>query len=241
MLTLQCPHCAASYELAADSIGPEGRKVRCSACQTRWMAYPPDAVLEEGQEPSSEACDVAEPEPAEAAPAPVPEPSTPPARLPWHQRMRAPEGSARSRRPLMAAAAVAACLVAAVGLRKSIVSAVPETGRVFAAFGLPVNLSGLDLREIKGGLFNEGGTELLVVQGEIVNVTGATRAVPRLKFSVLDARGQEVYSWTAQADARELKPGEAQVFRRRLASPPPEGREVLVRFAGKNDLLALAK
>lgn len=209
------------------------------------MAYPVDGAATEADHPSVEETATNEPATAVTEPPLVvapPAPPAPSAPLPWHQRMHAPTtGRAGSRRLMIAVAGLAACLVAAVGLRKGIVSAVPETGRMFAAFGLPVNLSGLDLRQIKGGLFSEGGTELLVVQGEIVNITGATRTVPRLKFSVLDARGQEIYAWTAQADARELKPGEAQVFRRRLASPPPEGREVLVRFAGKNDLVALSR
>ncbi|HRK24110.1 MAG TPA: DUF3426 domain-containing protein [Beijerinckiaceae bacterium] len=232
MLLIKCPACAASYELPESSFGPEGRKVRCTACRTLWLARP--AGSEEPAEPAAEAIEETE----GATPVPQMMPVERP--RPWHQRIRPAGQTSSFRRPLVIVAALAACLVVAVGLRKSIVERLPDLGRVYAAFGLPVNLSGLALRQIKGGLVQEGNVELLVVQGEIVNVSPLPRPVPRLKFALMDAKGHEIYSWTAQPDTKDLQPGTMQSFRRRLASPPPEAVEVLVRFASKDDLLALA-
>lgn len=233
MIRITCPACLAEYDLSVQSVGPAGRKVRCSSCHTQWLVEPPATGLEETR---------TEPE-VTSTPAEIAEPPTArsPRRRPWHDRIAMPDGPARARWPAAAAIALLALGTGLVAFRKPIVARAPETGRVYAALGLPVNLTGLALQDVKSGIFSEGGTELLVVQGIIANVTGDTRSVPRLKFTIRDGKGVDIYSWTAQADAKDLKPGETQTFRRRLASPPAEGAEVLVRFASKADLIALAK
>jgi hypothetical protein len=43
--------------------------------------------------------------------------------------------------------------------------------------------------------------------------------------------GLELYTWTNEPPRKTLAPAETARFRARLASPPAEGREVLVRFA----------
>lgn len=163
-------------------------------------------------------------------------------KMPWHLRMNA-DAVPRARGnagPLLAVTALAAVLATGVGLRKSVVAAVPETAGLFAALGVPVNLRGLELKDVKSGVFTESSVELLVVQGEISNPTSKPKDVPPLLFTVRDAKGMPVYSWSASADIRTLEPGGKATFRRRLASPPAEGMDVLVRFAGKPEQLALA-
>jgi hypothetical protein len=60
--------------------------------------------------------------------------------------------------------------------------------------------------------------------------------VPRLRFAVRNASGNEVYSWTALPNRSLLAPGETLPFQSRLASPPPETHDVLVRFFNRHDL-----
>ncbi|MCA0423227.1 MAG: zinc-ribbon domain-containing protein [Proteobacteria bacterium] len=232
MIRICCPSCATAYDLPDASIGPGGRKVRCAACQTLWLAEPTAATDAEA---------VTDPAPAPAVEAPAIPPPPAPRRRPWHERIGEKAAPTRARWPYVAAILLLLAGGGLVGFRKSVVARAPETGRIYAALGLPVNLSGLALRNVRSGVFSEGGTDLLVVQGEIANVAGDTRLIPRLLFSIRDSRGIEIYHWTAQADSKDLKAGETQTFRRRLASPPPEGANVLVRFAGKGDLLAMAK
>ncbi len=50
--------------------------------------------------------------------------------------------------------------------------------------------------------------------------------------------GQEVYAWTALPERSLLSPGETMTFRSRLASPPPDTRDMLVRFFNRRDLVA---
>lgn len=153
---------------------------------------------------------------------------------PWHLRV----GTGRRRQassPVFALVMVAALAATVLGLRRNIVAAMPETAVLFSGLGLPVNLRGLDLNGVKSGIFPDQGMDVLVVQGEIANVTKHRQNVPPLRFTVRDARGMEIYSWVAAADVTRLDPGAKATFRRRLASPPPEGADVMVRFAGKPD------
>jgi hypothetical protein len=77
-----------------------------------------------------------------------------------------------------------------------------------------------------------------VVEGNIASASTRAVEVPRLRFSVRNRSGQEVYAWTALPTRTVLAPGETLPFRSRLASPPPDARDVLVRFFNRRDLVA---
>jgi len=120
--------------------------------------------------------------------------------------------------------------------RVTMVRSFPQTASLFAAIGLPVNLRGLIFENVKSsGEFLDGVT-VMVVQGTIVNLTGKTLEVPRLRFALRSASGHEVYAWTALPTRTMLSPGEELPFRSRLASPPPDGRDVIVRFFNRRDI-----
>jgi hypothetical protein len=70
----------------------------------------------------------------------------------------------------------------------------------------------------------------------IVAQTRKPVELPRLRFSVRDAHGTEIYAWNAVLEQAALKPGENAWFRSRLASPPAEGRSIDVRFFNRQDL-----
>ena len=53
-----------------------------------------------------------------------------------------------------------------------------------------------------------------------------------------NAARQEIYSWTAAPARTVLSPGEVIPFRSRLASPPTDAQDVLVRFVNRRDVLA---
>jgi hypothetical protein len=79
---------------------------------------------------------------------------------------------------------------------------------------------------------------VLVVEGAVANIARTSLEMPRLRFAVRNDRGAEVYAWTAPAARTMLNPGEQVPFRSRLASPPGEGREVIVRFFNRRDSAA---
>lgn len=119
--------------------------------------------------------------------------------------------------------------------RAEVVQAMPQTASLFAAIGLPVNLRGLVFTDVKTMKEMQDGVPVLVVEGAIANVTTRPTDVPRLRLAMRDAAGLEVYTWTAQPPSPTLAGGETQPFHTRLASPPAEGRDVLVRFLTRRD------
>ncbi len=125
-----------------------------------------------------------------------------------------------------------------LGWRSDVVRALPQTASLYAAMGLPVNLRGLAFDGVVTTTEQHEGVPIIAVEGNIVNKAGKTVNVPHLKFILRNAAKQDIYSWTAVPPRQVLPPGEAVSFRARLASPPPETRDVLVRFVNRRDLLA---
>jgi predicted Zn finger-like uncharacterized protein len=124
-----------------------------------------------------------------------------------------------------------------IGWRADFVRAMPQTASFYALIGMPVNLRGLDFDSLTTASEQHEGVPILVVEGNIVNDTNKTADVPHVRFAVRNAARQEIYSWTAVPSRTMLPPGEAIAFHSRLASPPPDAHDVLVRFVNRYDML----
>lgn len=135
-----------------------------------------------------------------------------------------------------ACAGMAALLLALVIWRVDIVRLLPQTATFYRMAGLDVNLRGLAFKDIKITNETVEGKLVLVIEGMIVGQTSKPVELPRLRFSVRDEQGAEIYAWNAVLEQPVLKPGETAYFKSRLASPPPEGRNIDVRFFNKRDL-----
>lgn len=125
-----------------------------------------------------------------------------------------------------------------VGWRNDVVRILPQTASFYSMLGLSVNLRGLAFDGVTTTTEQHDGVPILVVEGSVVNDTRKIVDVPRLKFVVRNSANEEVYSWTAVPPRATLPPGEAIAFRSRLASPPTDGRDVLVRFVTRHDIIA---
>jgi predicted Zn finger-like uncharacterized protein len=119
--------------------------------------------------------------------------------------------------------------------REQVVRTVPDSASVYERIGLPVNLRGVEFRDVKGANEVVDGVVVLVVEGQLVNITSRAADLPRLRLAVRDAGGKEIYTWTATPPAPRLEAGQAVPFRSRLASPPPDGASVEVRFFTRID------
>jgi predicted Zn finger-like uncharacterized protein len=139
-----------------------------------------------------------------------------------------------------ACAAMGALIMAVTIWRAEIVRLLPQTATFYNMVGLEVNLRGLAFKDIKISNETVDGKPVLVIEGTIVGQTRQPVELPRLRFSVRDAQGAEIYAWNAVLEQPVLKPGERAYFKSRLASPPPEGRNIDVRFFNKRDLAGQA-
>jgi predicted Zn finger-like uncharacterized protein len=124
-----------------------------------------------------------------------------------------------------------------VGWRSDFVRAMPQTASFYASIGLPVNLRGLNFENLAITTEQHESVPILVVDGSIVNATHNVADVSHLRFAVRNAARQEIYSWTAVASRPMLRAGEAVSFHTRLASPPPDAHDVMVRFVNRYDIM----
>jgi hypothetical protein len=120
--------------------------------------------------------------------------------------------------------------------RVEVVHLLPQTAAFYKLMGFDVNLRGLSIKDVKVTSETVEGKPVLVIEGTITGETRKAVELPRLRFSVRDAQGAEIYAWNTVLDQAVLKPGETAWFKSRLASPPPEGRNIDVRFFSKRDV-----
>ena len=288
-MLITCTNCATSYQVAASSLGPSGRSVRCARCQHMWFAANTDAMADVAEahradlaaigevspppEATPEFPPTAPPEAAEAAqaltdeadvsppawPAPAPDdaPAPPVIEAPplvpvapttgddiesvaarRDQRHAAHRRRWERSRWIVAILTLLAIHLMLIGWRTDVVRWLPQTASLYAAVRLPVNLRGLVFTSVTTERETHEGVEVLVVEGAIVNDFKRAVEVPRLRFSVRNKSGYEIYSWTALPNRNALLPGESLPFRSRLASPPREADRVQVRFFNRRDLSA---
>ncbi|HVL71403.1 MAG TPA: DUF3426 domain-containing protein [Beijerinckiaceae bacterium] len=204
----------------------------CPACASEYT-IDPGLVRADGRTVRCSACRETWFVPPPEAPAAPARPSRP---------LRAQRAARKRRFPsgLAAAALIGAVCGGAVVGREAVVRALPETARLYAGIGLPVNLRGLALAGVASEVVVAGEDRILVVEGEIANPGRRALPVPLLELAVQDERGRPLYTWTSEAPQGTLAPAESTRFRVRLAAPPPEGRRVFVRFAPPRDGTAVA-
>ena len=135
-----------------------------------------------------------------------------------------------------ACAAMGALVLALVIWRVDVVRLLPQTAAFYKMAGLEVNLRGLRFKDVKVSSETFEGKTVLVIEGAIVGEAGKAVELPRLRFSVRDAQGAEIYAWNAVLQQPVLRPGERALFKSRLASPPAEGRNIDIRFFNKRDV-----
>jgi len=160
---------------------------------------------------------------------------------PWFRRLFRPripfKGARRSFVNLpIACAAMGALAVALLVWRVDMVRLMPQTAGFYKMVGLDVNLRGVSFKDVKVSTETVDGKQVLVIEGAIVGDTRRSVDLPRLRFSVRDAQGAEIYAWNTVLEQSLVRPGERIQFKSRLASPPAEGRNIDIRFFNRRDV-----
>jgi len=159
----------------------------------------------------------------------------------WFRKLLRPPALLRaSGKPLIglptACAAMGALVLALIIWRADVVRLLPQTATFYKMAGLEVNLRGLMFKDVKITTETVEGKQVLVIEGMITGEARKPVELPRLRFSVRDAQGAEIYAWNTVLEQTVLRPGERAAFKSRLASPPPEGRNIDIRFFNKRDM-----
>ena len=213
-----CKTCSNSYHIPDEILGDEARQFRCSGCGGCWVLRPRATLAASAASTRGE--------PARRlgrAPAPGPGLGRRVARL--ARKLAAP----------LAAAGLLAGSMTAIGARKSIVAVVPLAAGVYAAMGLPVNLRGLAIENVRARVAQSGDKKILLVEGALVNLRADETAAPDLRIALRAADGRELYAWTTRAPKGRLARGERVRFTARLAAPPEGVEDALVKFVARGD------
>lgn len=210
-MLLECPACAARYNVPDGTVSAEGRAVRCAKCGHGWRAMP-------------DAASTPEPEPAAVAPEPEPEPIVETFDEP------APRPNTGRRWTLLAAGIGALLLAAAIALQ------FVGVDRLRAQLGLGRGGSAVALllevprkperRQLASG------NELFALSGRIVNPTRDRQSVPDIQAELQDAQGRIVYSWIITPPTRILAPGATAEFDAAEVDVPKGAQELKLSFVG---------
>lgn len=171
-------------------------------------------------------------------------PSEPPPPMPRHVAKPVARPSLLARLMALAAvplnlmatpAGIAALSFAIIGYgiwqRDRVVMAVPSLSGVYELVGLPANIRGLKVEAVRSELATDGQTRFMVVEGRIISLKAERVTVPQIELVVRDAQKKPLYTWSLEPPRPTLIPGDEMKFRARLASPPEQSHDVVVRFS----------
>jgi predicted Zn finger-like uncharacterized protein len=230
-MIIACPSCDTRFEVNAAAFPPGGRKVKCARCAHVWHAASPAGVPVQ-----ADAIELEEPMPETIAPPTVvPRVEETPDVMIWAGSDIPPRRSSRLQTIGIAAACIAVLAAGLTIFRESVVAFVPAIGPAYAAIGLPVDLSGLNL-EIEAQAMEEAGdgATTLVVKGRVANVSSEERPVPQIRATLFSKENAELHSWTFDPGVKTLKPGETHEFEQKLAQPPADTYQVYAHFADES-------
>lgn len=222
-MQLSCPNCGTTYQVPDNAIGPNGRKIRCRACDTSWFEpgrTDPPATLPD----TAPAVSI----PFVPQPAPAPEPagaeSAPD---------EAEEAVAPRRRRMRGPWLLLGLVVLVVLLGGVIATVVMGPDQVATRLGIGdrrVPLGIAITREPDWRMI-AGGSQLFAVSGRIWNPTSVAQPVPDIRAELKDATGRTVYAWTITRPVPRLAPGQAVSFDGAAVDVPPSSSRVNVAFA----------
>lgn len=208
-MILTCPSCETHYFAADDSIGPEGREVKCASCGHAWFVEAPAGGRSGGPARSS-VLDT------------------------YRERLRA-----RRRKRSRAAATLSWLLVAGLGAagvagawvyREDVVRTWPEAASAYGWLGVKVNAYGLDFDAIERSRTFRGTIPVLSVSADVVNVSDRVQTPPRVRVGLLDDFGREIAVILAEVTPQKIAPGERGRFEAVLENPPADSYSLDLRF-----------
>ena len=118
---------------------------------------------------------------------------------------RAPPRRWRAAAPALLLVGLVIAATMAIAARAAIVSIAPATAAAYALAGMPVNLRGLSIADVRATATHEADSpgELLVT-GEIANLRDRETTAPNLRLALRGEDGRELYVWTARGPKTRL-------------------------------------
>jgi predicted Zn finger-like uncharacterized protein len=215
-MILVCPTCTTRYEVDDEAVTrPSGRTVRCANCGHSWhyraTAAAPLVRLRDRVQAAEHREPTATPRPAITAPSPP--------------RRRHGVGLGW----VIVILLIGGVVVGAILGRDKVVAMWPQAGRIYDMVGVrtgPLG-AGLDIANVTTTRNSDG----LIVEGDITNKIGVTRAVPHLRVALRDSGQHELTFKIVDPPRDTLLPGETSHFVVGFLPAPDTAVGVLVTFS----------
>jgi len=112
-----------------------------------------------------------------------------------------------------------------------------QTGQWIAGFLPGLVTPRLAFQNIKTRFEGEGADRALIIEGIILSDASTPHNLPSLSFEIRSSVGdgsvgQSIFQWMIPPPAPTIDRGTPVPFRARLASPPREGKDIVIRLAG---------
>lgn len=226
-MILRCPSCSAQYLVANTSIGPTGRKVRCSSCGNVWFQDPPtqrSAPQVMAPEPPAD-------RPPRASRTDGPDGHGGEARRPPNINLPAMRQTRRSGKALVAGWLGLLLLVGGIAAggyfaREDIVRFWPPAVQLYEKLGIDLAEAavdafppGLNLSIVHSEFAEQDGEIVLLLRGEISNEGTEPIDAPPLEISLTDENGEPVESWVIAVADTAIEPGASIGFETRRVDP----------------------
>jgi predicted Zn finger-like uncharacterized protein len=214
-MIVTCPACSTRYLVDPRALGRAGRMVRCANCANTWHQAPAEDM------PQSVELSPDEPEPSLTS-ARFPPPALPPP----------PRAGFFTSGRLILIGLIVVGLIAAVVARASVIALFPPAAKVYAMVGLSVAAPGLglEIRKTSPRRDVENGVPVLIVEGEVANISNVAVDVPKLRVMLNDKSGNEVQSWTFSLAEPRLMPGASEPFHTSIQRPSSSAANVAMDF-----------
>lgn len=121
-------------------------------------------------------------------------------------------------------------LVFAIPARESVVRAIPDTARLYAMIGLPVNVRGVEFSQFTAERSMVSGLAVLTIEGSVINVVDRDVSLGPMRLALMGTEGQELFVWRVEPAAEMLNPEQSVAIASELTAPPPNVNGVAVRF-----------
>ena len=264
-MIITCPSCATPQSLSRDEFASDGIIIKCPACHHSWLEARAVEVIDasdvtqliqddiNNQHRDDGFNDQAFNDPHNgpaSLPALIqtPNPEYEAARIAKavkqaeHKRLAAASKRREKQRGwLTLAACIAAPFAFAAAFPETVVQALPGSIAIYDKAGIDVNIPGFTIANITHQYVMAGGTRVLAIRGDIINISGKEKPVPSLRFALRDKARKEVYNWTLSGISRRaLRPGLATSFLTRVASPPKHADDFQIRFARTGEIAKTA-
>ncbi len=231
-MILTCPNCYIRYLLDRQVLEPNGRRVRCSACQFIWFQNPDDDdSLDDVYEGDEDAEYLAQ---AEVLDEDIPESVKPGPREIYDDLFEE-----NRLIPVLTGVAAAALVflffsTILVFMREGIVRSWPPSAMVFemAGFEIPVPGEGLIFDRVKAVTdFDQHGNEIIEIEGKIINLRDKSVKLPKIQARLMDEAGGYKQEWKVDVPEEAVNAEQSLRFATHYPEIADEVKQVQIGFS----------